>query len=69
VLALLITPPKDGHSLYFGGVLDFAMLHGDGALRNWAFWQETIDMFNSDNPAVTLSTTNGTLVYCPLQYP
>jgi hypothetical protein len=27
------------------------MLHGDGALRNWAFWQETIDMFNSDNPS------------------
>jgi hypothetical protein len=53
VLTLLIITAKGWPFIVFWwGVLDFAMLHGDGAFaKHWAFWQETIDMFNSDNPS------------------
>jgi hypothetical protein len=51
VLTLLIITAKGWPFIVFWwGVLDFAMLHGDGAFaKHWAFWQETIDMFNSNN--------------------
>jgi hypothetical protein len=53
VITLLIITAKGWPFIVFWwGVLDFAMLHGDGAFaKHWAFWQETIEMLNSKNPS------------------
>jgi hypothetical protein len=53
VITLLVITAKGWPFIVFWwAVLDFAMLHGDGAFaKHWAFWQETIDMFNGNNPS------------------
>jgi hypothetical protein len=53
VITLLIVTSKGWPFVVFWwAVFDFASLHGDGAFaQHWAFWQEAIDMFNSNNPS------------------
>jgi hypothetical protein len=53
VITLLVVTAKGWPFIVFWwAVLDFAMLHGDGAFaKHWAFWQDKIDMFNSNNPS------------------
>jgi hypothetical protein len=53
VITLLIVTAKGWPFIVFWwAIFDFAMLHGEGAFaKHWAFWQDAIDMFNSNNPS------------------
>jgi hypothetical protein len=53
VITLLVVSSKGWPFVVFWwAVLDFAMLHGDGAFaKHWFFWQDAIDMLNSNNPS------------------
>jgi hypothetical protein len=53
VITLLVVSSKGWPFIVFSwAVINFATLHGDGVFaKHWFFWQDAIDMFNSNNPS------------------
>ena len=53
VVTLLIVQSKGWpFILFWWGVINFAMLHGDGAFAaHWLFWQDALGAFNARNPS------------------